>query len=164
MNEDEKAAERDRIMDEMDVRDGSIEIPVDLSLLDEVPSVEGADAYDLPNPAAVAELREAEEIERQTAERVETVRDEQSLRIANMAQNGVAHFLVNVEGQELCGSCGEPFPCSTWNGEIEPRNLADSSGQPVANEDKARAVAELLNIDMDRAWRMVLASTSPDEL
>jgi hypothetical protein len=159
VTEDEKG-----VADAPDVRSGAVEIPLNLGLLEEVPTVESGEAYALPDPAVLAELAEAEEIERKTAEQVATVRDEQSLRIANLAQDGVNHFLVNVEGQELCGSCGEPFPCSKWVGEIEPRNLAESSGQPVQDEDKVRAVAELLGVDIEKARQIVLASTPLDEL
>ena len=158
MNEDEKAAERDRIMDQMDVRDGSIEIPVDLGLLEEVPTAEGGEAYELPDLEAIAAL------EREVAEQVATERDEQSLRIANMGRDGATHFLVNVEGAEVCGSCGTPFPCASWTGEIEPRNTADSSGQPVPDEDKARALAELLGVDLERARQIVLSSTPLDQI
>lgn len=146
---------------EPDVRSGSVEVPVDLGLLEDRPSTEGDDAYALPNPVMAAEL--VAEIEQRTAEQVTTVRDEQSLRIANTGQGGVHHFLVNVEGQELCGSCGTPFPCEKWTGEIEPRNLAESAGQPVPDEDKARALAELLGVPVERAREIVLASTSLNE-
>lgn len=149
---------------EPDVRGGSIEVPVDLGLLEESPTAESGEPYDVPDPAVSAELAEAAEIEQRVAEQVATVRDEQSLAIANMGQNGVHHFLVNVEGAELCGSCGTPFPCEKWTGEIDPRNAAASAGQPVPDEDKARAVAELLGVDMDKARQIVLLSTPLDQL
>lgn len=147
-----------------DVRAGAVSIPVDSGLLEETPEADAAEPYELPDPAVMAELAEAQEIEQRTAQRVVTVRDEQSLNIANMAQDGAAHFLVNVEGQELCGSCGKPFPCPTWTGEIEPRNTAESSGQPVPDEDKAQSVAALLGISVERARQMVLMSTDLDKL
>lgn len=174
-NEAEKAAERDRVMDDIDVRDGWIEIPVDQSLLDptspvvtgqweEAPSEVGTEPYPLPDLAdAVEQAETAAQAERETAEQVITVRDQQSLTIANMATNG-PHFLVNVEGAELCGGCGKPFPCPTWTGEIEPRNLAESSGHPVPDEDKARAVAELLGVPVEQARQIVLMSTPLDQL
>lgn len=157
------------------MRGGSVEIPVDQSLLDpnspvvtgqwdEAPAEFGSEPYPVPDSTTLSEQAAAAEAEQQVAEQVVTVRDEQSLAIANMGQNGVAHFLVNAEGQELCGGCGQAFPCSKWMGEIEPRNLADSSGQPVPDEDKARAVAELLGVPIERARQVVLASTPLDEL
>lgn len=146
-----------------DVRSGEIAVPVDLGLLEETPEAAQAEPYDLPDPDALAELAAAREIEKQTAEQVETVRSEQALTIANMATDGMAHFLTNVEGREVCGSCGKPFPCPTWNGEIEPRNVADSSGQPVPDEDKARAIVELLGVSIEQARQMVLMSTSLDQ-
>lgn len=164
MNEEQKAAERDRIMDIMDVRDGSIEMPVELGLLEDVPTAGATEAYDLPDPEVLAELAQAQEVERQVAEKVATVRDEQSLAIANMGRNGVHHFLVNVQGAELCGSCGTAFPCASWTEEIGPRNTAESSGQPVPDEDKARALAELLGVDLEHARQIVLLSTPLDEL
>lgn len=148
----------------VEVHSGAIAIPVNLGLLDETPEAEAAEPYDVPDPAALAELAEAREIEAATAEQVATVRDEQSLNIANMAQDGGAHFLVNVEGAEVCGSCGRPFPCPQWTDEIEPRNQAASSGQPVPNEDKAAAVAELLGIPVEKARQMVLMSTPLDKI
>lgn len=172
MNEDEPVYEipdPELIAQEWDELEAARRVgntPVDLGLLEETPdpsSVSG-EAYGLPSPEAQEELAEARETERQLAEQVETVRDEQSLRIANMAQDGVNHFLVNVEGQELCGSCGTTFPCSAWTGEIDPRNTAESAGLPVPDEDKARAIAELLGVDMDRARQLVLLSTPLNQI
>ena len=143
---------------EPEARGGSVEVPVDLGLLEETPEEAPSEAYELPDLEAIAE------IERETAEQVATVRNEQSLRIANMAQDGVHHFLVNVEGAELCGSCGTPFPCEKWTGEIDPRNESESSGHLVADEDKARAVAELLSIPIEQARQVVLMSTPLDKI
>lgn len=164
MNEDEL---QNRELEErgvQEVRSGSVELPVDLSLLEDVPEQAGGEPYATPDPALMVELAEAAEIEERVAEQVATVRDEQSLKIANMARDGINHFLVNVEGQELCGSCGTPFPCEKWTGEIEPRNLAESSGHPVPDEDKAHAVAELLNVPLEQARQIVLMSTPLDEI
>lgn len=144
--------------DGVPTRGAEVSIPVDLGLLEEVPESASAEAYPAPTPQEVAD------VERETAERIATVRDEQSLNIANMGTDGAAHFLVNVEGRELCGSCGTPFPCEKWSGEIEPRNTAESSGQPVADEDKARSVAELLGVSLERARQIVLLSTPLDQL
>lgn len=153
------AEEFDRM--ERDVRGGSVQIPVDSSLLEDVPNHLAAEAYTPPDAemmAAVAEIEDA------TAEQVATVRNEQSLRIANMGQDGVHHFLVNVEGQELCGSCGTPFPCEKWTSEIDPRNEAESTGRPIPDEDKAQAVAQLLNVPIERARQIVLLSTPLDQI
>jgi hypothetical protein len=146
---------------EQDVRGGAVELPVDLSLLKDVPKHLRDEAYAVPDADAMGA---AAELEKQTAEQVATVRDEQSLRIANMGQDGVNHFLVNIEGQELCGSCGTAFPCGKWTSEIDPRNTAESSGRPVPNEDKAHMVAELLGVSLDRGRQIVLMSTPLDEL
>jgi hypothetical protein len=160
----EQLREAARQADDQVVRAGAVVIPVDSSLLDETPEAVAGEAYELPDPAVMAELAEAQEAEQRTAQQVVTVRDEQSLNIANMAQDGAAHFLVNVEGREVCGACGKPFPCPTWTEEIEPRNTAESSGQPVPDEDKAQAVAALLGISMEQARQMVLMSTDLDKL
>lgn len=146
------------------IADYNRKLQVQAQLLEEVPSAESGDPYPLPDPDAGAELWRADEIEVEVAEQVATVRDEQSLNIANMARDGAAHFLINVEGQELCGSCGQPFPCSSWRGDIEPRNQAESSGQPVPDEDKARAVAELLSVSIEEARQIVLLSTPLDQI
>lgn len=163
MNEHEEPVE---ITDEdrPDVRAGSIEMPVDAALLEEVPEAAAAEPVDAPTGEQLAEMAEAIEIQEAVAERVATVRDEQALRIANMGQDGVHHFLLNVEGRELCGSCGTPFPCAKWTDEIGPANEADSSGRPVADEDKARAVAELLGMPIEQARQVVLMSTPLDKI
>lgn len=135
--------------------------PLDTGLLEEVPSAEQGTPYELPDLGELARIHEAEE---RVTQQVATVRDEQALNIANLAQDGAAHFLVNKEGQELCGSCGRPFPCPSWRDEIEPRNLAASSGQPVPDEDKAQSVAALLGVSMERARQIVLMSTPLDEI
>lgn len=137
---------------------------LEASLLEEVPTAESSAPYDVPDADALSELADAREVEEQVAQQIVTVRDEQALNVANLAQDGAAHFLVSQDGRELCGSCGRPFPCPSWLGEIEPRNLAASSGQPVPDEDKARVIAELLSIDIERARQMVLMSTPLDEI
>lgn len=148
-----------------DLRGGDVSIPVDLGLLEETaPQAERAMQYDVPDPQAVAELAAAQEHEQKVADEIVTVRDEQSLHIANLATDNVSHFLIHQAGQELCGGCGEPFPCSKWVDEIGPRNLAQSSGQPVPDEDKARAVATLLGVSMDEARQIVLVSTPLDQV
>lgn len=146
------------------VRRGSPRTPVNQELLDETGFDPGTVPYSVPDPVAMAELAAAIEMEQQVADQVATVRDEQSQAIANMGLDGAPHFLVNVEGQELCGFCGAPFPCGTWIEDVQARNLADSSGQPVPEEDRVRAVMELLQVDEARARQILLLSTPLDEI
>lgn len=151
--------------DVSDLRGGDISMIVDGAKLEETsPLAEQAAQYDVPDPEAVAEHEAAKKAEEATAEQVVTTRDEQSLNIANMATDNVPHFLVVSEGQEVCGGCGKAFPCDMWVGEIETRNVALSSGQPVPDEDKAAAVAELLGVPIEEARHIVLVSTPLNQL
>lgn len=132
--------------------------PVDQRLLGDTDvAASVGEPYALPQPGV-------EQAERDVVEQVATVRDEQSLNIANAATDGRAHFLRHLDGRELCGACGEAFPCKAWREEIEMDNLTRSAGQPVPNEDKARAVAELLGVSVEQARQIVLSSTPLDEL
>ena len=139
--------------EELEARLGSTFDTVNLGLLDTVPSsVEDSEPYPTPDVEALAA------VEQEVADQVATVRDEQSLNIANMGQRGVAHFLLTKDGAELCGGCGQPFPCASWRGDIEPRNQADSNGasaEQVAVENVARSLAQLLNVEVEEARQMV---------
>lgn len=130
----------------------------DFGLLDAPVAVEENAAYEVPDLKKIARAEE------ETREAMATVRDQASLNIANLATDGLHHFLANINGAELCGGCGDPFPCSTWTDDIEPRNQAWSSGGPVPGEDKARAIAELLGVDIEKARQIVLTSTPLDRL
>lgn len=95
----------------------------------EAPEVEASEPYPLPEltGAQVAEL------EARTAEQVATVRDEQSLVIANLGLDGAAaHFLVTRDGEEFCGGDGETWPCRAWADEIQPAAVQASADVPAA--------------------------------
>lgn len=160
--EDENKMTQDELLEW--VRRGSPRTPVNPELLDAPGFDPGTVPYAVPDPVAMAELSAAIEMERQVADQVATVRDEQSQKIANMGLDGAPHFLINKDGQELCGSCGAPFPCGTWIEDVQARNLADSSGQPVPEEDRVRAVMELLQVSEERARQILLLSTPLDEI
>jgi hypothetical protein len=117
----------------------------------------GDEPYALPQPAP-------EQVAVEVAAQVATVRDAMSENVANLGSDGGAHFLLNVQGQELCGGCGQAFPCATWRAEIEMNNLVSSSGQPVPDEDKVQALVQLLGVTEERARQIVLSSTPLDEL
>lgn len=142
------------------IRSGAVQLPVYQELLDETAGGPQSEPY----PALTPEQEQAAQTEREVAEQVVTVRGEQALNIANMGQDGAPHFLVNVEGKEVCGSCGKPFPCPSWVDDIGPANEAASAGQAVPDEDKARAVAELLGVPIEQARQMVLLSTPLDKI
>lgn len=73
------------------------------------------------------------ELEARTAEQVATVRDEQSLKIANLGLDGAAaHFLVTRDGGEYCGGDGEAWPCRVWTEEIQPAAVQASADVPAA--------------------------------
>lgn len=85
--------------------------------------------YPLPDLSAP----QVAELEARTAEQVATVRDEQSLAIANLGLDGAAaHFLVTRDGEELCGGDGETWPCRAWTEEIQPAAVQASADAPVA--------------------------------
>lgn len=72
------------------------------------------------------------ELEARTAEQVATVRDEQSLKIANLGLDGAAaHFLVTRDDEEFCGGDGETWPCRAWTDEIQPAAVEASADTPA---------------------------------
>lgn len=85
--------------------------------------------YPLPELSAP----QVAELEARTAEQVATVRDEQSLKIANLGMDGAAaHFLVTRDGGEYCGGDGEAWPCRAWTEEIQPAAVQASADVPAA--------------------------------
>lgn len=60
----------------------------------------------------------------------------------NLDADDRPHFLRNVNGQEVCGQDGEPWPCPTWQGIESDAWLATHQGtldeQKPAGEPRAR--------------------------
>jgi hypothetical protein len=84
---------------------------------------------------------EATALEERTAAQVLTVRDELSLTIANLGADQVAHFIANVDGREVCGGDGEPWPCQAWIDEVQPAAVQASADTPAPVTYSAAEVA-----------------------
>ena len=68
---------------------------------------------------------------------------------ANLDIHGAPHFLRNVNGEEVCGQDGQPWPCATW-GEIETGAHAAQGIDPAAQEVPTMAEAALAaGMDLD---------------
>lgn len=121
--------------------------------------------YGTTEPYPLPDLRTPGKIEQETTLAVATVRDEQAQRIANMTADSRAHFLLNIDGNEVCGGCQQPFPCTAWRTEIDPRNAEASAGPDpvdVLHDAKVRNVMALLNVSREQAQRIVADSMPPD--
>lgn len=110
-------------------------------------------------PYALPELRPSEvaELEQVTAEQVVTVRDAQSLIIANLGNDNLPHHLVTADGVEQCGGCAQPWPCRTWVEQIHPQAVAASDTRPAEAPYTAAevAMAEELGITAAEVREMV---------
>jgi hypothetical protein len=74
---------------------------------------------------------------------------------ANVDIHGAPHFMRMIDGEEMCGQCGEPFPCPSW---IELSESAQSAQLPTAEssmrlptmEEAARAAGVDLTTFVER--------------
>lgn len=118
-----------------------------------------SEPYPLPDLGQQPDVRKGSVVvEVQLPAPVATVRDVASQRIANLGTDNKAHFITNNEGREVCGSCGQAFPCATYRNEIVPRDTATSLGDVAASVEEQRKVenvATLLGISMERAREVV---------
>lgn len=72
---------------------------------------------------------------------------------SNTDGSGVNHFLMNVDGRELCGGCGETFPCDAWrelhtvpSGVEALRGFSGQLTQADLEDDRVARAAALLGV------------------
>lgn len=71
------------------------------------------------------------------------------------------HFILNVEGREVCGQDGMPWPCEWWTGEVNPTAEAHSAGaiaegvEPEASPEQIQGVANVLGISVADAAALI---------
>jgi len=80
---------------------------------------------------------------------------------SNVDYSNRPHFILNVEGREVCGQDGMPWPCEWWTGEVNPTAEQHSAGtvqqeeEPVASDEQVQGVANALGISFADAAALV---------
>lgn len=67
----------------------------------------------------------SEDFQLSALQQVAAAREALAQPAGNVDIQGAPHFLRNVNGVELCGSCGTDFPCDAYRGMSEERQRAE---------------------------------------
>lgn len=80
---------------------------------------------------------------------------------SNVDYSSRPHFILNVEGHEVCGQDGQKWPCEWWTGEVNPTAELHSAGAVAEDAPDApsleqiQVVANALGITVAQAAELV---------
>lgn len=104
-----------------------------------------------------AELEEKEAIAAQRTAAEETATRLAAGRLSNGDPSNAPHFCLNVDGRELCGQCGETFPCSAYlatnpaSAPVEAsREYAPIAGELLSDQELIERAAAAIGVSPQR--------------